>query len=396
MASEQQIEATLWNRPTTWQAYCDLARQNEGLTQKEQQYICSGLVVLAQVLGDNFLQRVFSLNLPKVEERHPLVLLANGTPSAQLSLGRLGETLKVLEGVTHFRSLVKFLKDARSFNSAVAHIEVAARLQSAGYEIVDLEPKVRNGKADVLARKNGEEFFIEVSTVGGGRKKEEYPRETAHAIWTPILVSGCIPAGRIYRIISEEDRAKYQGEIKKIIEEVKTKGRCLEIEHKGALDIFIALRDKGRELDICLQGKGLEHGCVGPPLTKDQIRSVIERFGEEISQLPEDKPSVVTVYANDLTPFYVQRDQVLEEVASGMESTMTNKDNIILFVLIVPEGCFETQNKYKRYNLSNSKTVVQRPFVRECRETILAVKNMNARFSCPSGILSAFLDVQRS
>jgi hypothetical protein len=390
-ASEQQAEETLWKSPTTWQAYCDQACQNEELTHDDQQYVCSGLRVLGQILGDDFLQRIFRLNLPKSEGRHPLVyILGNGAPSAQLYLGRLGETLKALEGVQRFQILKKFLKEASRFNSAVAHAEVAAKLQSAGYEI-ELEPKVRNGRADVFARKSGDEFLIEVSTVGEGAEGK-YARETAHAIWPRILVTGCIPGGRIHRILSEGERNKYQSEIEDVIEEVKTKGCCREIEHTGAFDIFIAPRDKAKELDICLRAKGMEYGCCGPLITTDQINRVMTRFDDKISQLPKDKPGIVVVYANDLTPFYMARDQVLEEIAHGMEQIVANKHNIILFVLVVPEGCFENRNRYARTDLGNNRTIVQRPLVRGSRENILAVNNMNARFSSPPEIRGAFIN----
>jgi len=391
MTSEQRVEETLWNSPTTWQAYCDQVCQNQELTQDEQQYVCFGLRVLGQILGDDFLQHIFRLNLPKGKERHSLVyILCNRAPSAQLYLGRLGETLKALEGVQRFPILEKSLEDASRFNSAVAHAEVAARFQSADYEI-ELEPKVGNGKADVLARKNDDEFFIEVSTVGEG-SEGRYTRETANAIWPLVLVRGCIPAGRIHRILNEGERDKYQGEIEKVIEGVKTEKCCREIEHEGALDIFIAPRDKAEELDICLRAKGMEHGCFGPPLTTDQIARVMRRFNDKTSQLPTDKPSIVVVYANGLTPFYVARDQVLEEISREMEIIMNNRDNIILFVLVVPEGCFETQNRYARTDLGNNRTTVQRPLVRGSRENILAVSNMNTRFGCPPEVLDAFLN----
>lgn len=391
MTLEQQVEETLWNSPTTWQAYCDQARQNEELTQDEQQYVCSSFRVLGQAFGDEFLQHIFRLSLPKGKERHPLVyMLGNGAPSTQLYLGKLGETLKSLERVPGFPTLKKFLKDASRFNSGVAQAEVAARVQSADYEI-GLEPKVGNGKADVLARENNDEVFIEVSTVGEGGEGK-YARETAHAIWPPIVVSGCIPAGRIHRILNEGERDKYQSEIEEVIAEVQTKGFYREIEHKDALDIFIAPRDKVAELDVCLRAKGMERGCSGPPLTTNQIDRVMTRFEDKISQLPKDKPSIIIVYANALTPFYMARDQVLEEMAPRMEMIMASKDNIILFVLVVPEGCFESQNRYARKELGNNRTFVQRPLMRESRENILIVENMKARFSRPSRMLSAFLD----
>lgn len=390
-ASERQVEKTLWDSPTTWQAYCDQACRNEELTHDEQQYVCSGLRVLERVFGDDFLPYIFRLNLPKGKERHPLVyMLVNGAPSTQLYLGRLGETLKALKRVQKFQTLEKFLKDASMFNGAVAHAEVAARLQSADYEI-ELEPKVGNGKVDVLARKNGEEFFIEVSVVGEG-DEGKYARETAHAIWPRILVTGCIPAGRIHRILSEEERDKYQGEIEGAIAEVQTKGVCREIKHEDDFDVFIAPRDKAKELHICLRAKAMEYGCYGPLLTTDQINRVMRKFDDKISKLPKDKPGIVVVYANDLTPFYMARDQVLKEIAHGMKKIVANKHNIILFVLIVPEGCFENGNRYARTDLGNNRTIVQRPIVRGSRENILAVTNMNARFSCPPKIRGAFLN----
>ena len=154
----------------------------------------------------------------------------------------------------------------------------------------------------------------------------------------------------------------------------------------------MAPRDKAEELDIYLRAKGMEHGCCGLPLTADQIARVMTRFDGRTSQLPKDKPGIVVVYANDLTPFYVARDQVLEEMARGMEMIMASKHNIVLFVLVVPEGCFENQNRYARKGLNNNGTVIQRPLVRESRENILVVKNMNAGFGCPQKILGAFLD----
>lgn len=390
MTPDQEVKETLWNSPTTWQAYCDRARQNELLTQNEQQYVCSGLGVLGRVFGDNFLQHIFRLNLPKGKERHPLVhMLSNGAPSTQLYAGRLGEILEVLKGAPRFQSLQKFLKDATMFDGAIAHAEVAARLKSAGYQI-ELEPKVGNGKADVLARENDNEFFIEVSTVGEG-DEGKYARETAHAIWPLIVVSGCIPAGQILRILKEGERDKYQSEIEKAIAEVQTKGVYREIVHKDALDIFIAPRDKVAELDACLRAKGMERGCVGPPYTTDQIDRVMTRFGKKTVKL-KDKPGIIVVYANDLTPFYMARGQVLEEIAHGMEEIIANKHNIILFVLVVPEGCFENENRYARTDVDSNRTIVQRPLVRESRENILAVKNVNARLGCPPKMLGAFLN----
>jgi len=306
-----------------------------------------------------------------------------------LYLGRLGETLKALEGIPRFQSLQKFLKDAAMFNSAIAHAEVAARLKNVGYQI-ELEPEVRNGKADVSARENDNKFFIEVSTVGEG-DLGKYARETAHAIWPLIVVSGCIPAGQIHKILSEEERKRYQREINAKIAEVQTNGVCRKIEHKNTLDIFIASRDKAAELDACLSAKHMERGCVGPPYTTNQIDRVMTRFEDKVSQL-RGKPGMVVVYANDLIPFYMTPGQVSEEITLGMEEIIANKHNIILFVLVVPEGCFENENRYALTRVDNNRTIVQRPFVRGCRENILAVKNMNARFGCPPKMLGAFLN----
>jgi len=384
----EQAKGTLWDSPTTWQAYCDQACKNELLTQDERQYVRFGLGVLGNAFGDDFLQHIFRLNLPKGKQRHPLVyILNNGAPSTQLYAGRLGEILEILKKVPRFQSLQKLLKDASMFDSAIAHAEVAARLKNVGYKI-ELEPNVGNSKADVLARENDDEFFIEVSTVGEG-DEGKYARETAHDVWPLILVRGCIPAGHIHRILSEGERDKYQSEIEEAIAEVQLKGVCREIEHKEALDIFVGPRDKVAELDACLRAKGMERGCVGPPYTTDQISRVMTRLGEKTRQL-EDKPGIVVVYANDLTPFYMEPDQVLEEMACGMEMTIASKDNIMLLVLVVPEGCFEYQNRYTRRDIGN-RTIVQRPLVREVRETIQVVKNMNARFACPTKIFDAFL-----
>jgi len=390
MTHDQEVRETLWNSPTNWQAYCDRVRQNELLTHDEQQYVCYGLGVLGRIFGDNFLQHIFRLSLPKGEERHSLVyMLTNGAPSTQLYLGRLGETLKTLEEIPRFESLQKFLKDAAMFDSAIAHAEVAARLKNVGYQI-ELEPEVGNGKADVLARENDNEFFIEVSTVGEG-DEGKYARETVHAIWPLIVMSGCIPAGQIHRILNEGERNKYQIEIEKVIAEVQMKGICREIEHRDALDIFIAPRNRAADLDACLRDNRMERGCVGPPYTADQIDRVMTRFEDEVSQL-KGKLGIVVVYANALIPFYMARDQVLGKIALEMEEIVANKHNILLFVLVVPEGCFEDENRYALTRVDNNRTIVQRPLMRESRENILAVHNRNARFTCPPKMLGAFIN----
>ncbi len=389
-ATEAQLKGTLWNSPTTWKAYYDRARQNEELTQDEQERVCSGLVTLEQTLGTDFLRRIFCLDLPKSRERHPLAYALTGSaPSVQLHLGRFGKTLKSLEEFQGFKTLITLLKDAGQFNHAVAQAEVAARIQRVGYNI-ELEPKVGGKKADILARDGSDEFFVEVSTVGEG-DESKYARETAHAIWSLVQPNGCIAFGRIYRIINQKERDKYCGEIEKVIEEVKTQGHCHKIEHGGVFDIFIGLPGKAEELDMCLRSKGMKRECCGPQLTADQVARVVTRFRKEAGRPPHDKPRIIVVYANDFTPFYMVRDQLLEDLAGGIEEVIGSKDNIILLVLVVPEGCFENRNKYVCRDFGNNRTFVQRPLVRDSRENILVVRNLNARFHCPSKIVGAFV-----
>ena len=317
-----------------WDKYEQQSDLIEPLSDANKHLTKTGIRYLRVLLGEDFLQRA-------AKDGNSILAwyFLNAAPSARLSLIRLVEELKALEGSPNFNGLVARLKDGRRAEEALTVLDAAYKFSRVGFQ-VSFDPKNTNvGDNHVPDLKlfdcdSAEEVFVEVSQLRKGGHRELDSR-TYHMIFQAVhdAISACPGAWdftkprvlpcvrvRVLKGLGDKDLIEVIGELKRLILEVATINKYKEFTFKDAVEAAISPAHDHSKAKAWATARKMRDDLVEGPLIKlNEIAKVRGKIIAELEQLPPDKAGVIVIPADQsLLPWMYDPREIILEIADEL------------------------------------------------------------------------------
>ena len=355
----------------TWDQHMDRLTRSENLSPQDQAEVLRGLAKLRETFDDDWLWETASEGF-----RHPLTgKLFNYAPWSQLWIAQFGNKLAYVSQLAGFNKIEGRLKSVTEYPGAEREVLTASRFQGTGLE-VELQPNVEGGKSDIRTWIGGQDFYIEVTSLGTPLE-EKKASDTLWQLAPPPGDPDVLVACQIHRALSKPRIKEFRLAFEQAVNQVKeTKAHC-HISEPGVLDYLVAHKDKSVEFEVLLEKYGMEHSISGPPYETDDIRRLkrtISVKAKKKSQLPKGKPGLLVIFANlyrwdDKKPY--------DDLVGQIEETVYDEDHLVAAVMVMGAGEFGARDE--TINKSHF-TLVRKVFHDFWQETTLVIKNRYAHY----------------
>ena len=364
----------------SWDYHFDIVKQMCDVSLEEKLRILQGMKQLRTSMGSERLKDA-------VEMGHPILgTLANQAPSARYWLANLGKKLIMLGDVPNIDTLKQMLASKELFSSALAELEIAAKMKMAGFSI-ELHPRANSKESDIRVNVDGQDYFMEI-TVMRASSDERKARKTFDDLTTRFLMDSRISiAGEIHKPLSLPSIRRLQEKIRKSIDLAVEEKRCIEISEPRVIDYFICPSGKQDEFKEWSKKKGLTGTFVGPTIDVDEIRRIRQAFAEKCKQLPRNKPGLIVIYGHNI--FLGLGGDYFRNLSDLLEETIYDHRRLIGGVIVStyfsgqpPEIEVKEMPSYVFRRNFDAHTLSQ--------EDVLIIKNKYSEFPINEKLLRAF------
>ena len=360
-----------------WNHYINRLDEIRDLSIEEIKSIKMGFRYLMLFLGKDWLKYAINSN-------HQIIgYMRNLAPSAQRWVSNIGHKLNCIKKVNGLHNLISRLKNENEFESAFAELEFASLLKKSGLNI-SLYPEVGSMKADILAFKNGEEFYFEITTL----HSSEYSlraHKTFYALTQPFIYDPRIQiACKIDKVLSPPHIEEIRKKIIRGIEEAINNRKCVELREDGVYKYFIAPETLGSEVKKWIEREGLTASCAGPVLAtfSDELRRLRRKIEYEARQLPPDKLGIIVIY----NPFIFPRSDSYEDIVEEIEENIYRCQSVIFCILIFDYLGGQQPDYIDKGNYIIARNVTREVYLKD----ILIIVNTFSKFKNPRKHLNLF------
>jgi len=370
---EQQIPVL------TWKQHLDAVTKNESFGDTEKKEILDGIQKVIEVFGEDWPQQA-------AKTGHPLLhYLQIDDWWTQLWLADLGRRLGFLEGIPKFNDLLKRLKNSDQYIGAEPELDTASRIKAAGFAI-ELYPKVKKGEADIKTTVDGDELYLEVTSLEESRTWRR-AWNTFDQLGFPYVFDREVEIhSRIHKILAKPRVSEFRAKMERAIAKVKVTKEYEYVGEKQVFDCLVLHRGNRGQLDTLLNTYRMEKGRIGPPLPEDDMRRLESKFWDEIVQIPRNKPSVIVVYCQS-SQFY-KGDDFFDELVYGIEDTIYEHNNLVFGIVV------------NRLDAKGKNICLRKPnytLVRKSRhgwlsEDVIIIENRYSSFTHSQKLIAAFTD----
>ena len=367
-------------RLANWNYHFDIVKQMSDVSSEQKLRILDGMKQLRTTMGSEWLKDA-------VEMGHPiLITLANQAPCARYQLADLGKKLTTLSDVPNFDRLKQMLANKELFSSAIAEVEIAARMKMAGFS-TKLYPRADSKESDIRVNVDGQDYFIEITVMRAPHEERKAHRTFDDLGMSFLMDSRASIAGKIYKTLSRPSIRRLQEKIRKSIDIAVKEKRCIEIYEPRVIDYFICPNDKQDEIQEWIKKKRLTGTIVGPPVYVDEPRRIRQTFVQKYRQLPKNEPGLIVIYGHNL--FLGLREKSFRNLSELLEETIYELDRLIGGVIVstylgvrTPEIKVKETPSYVFRRNFDANTLSQ--------EDVLIIKNRHSEFPINEKLLRAF------
>jgi len=298
----------------SWDKYilqCDLIE----LSDVDRQRAKDSFQYLRGVLGEGYLRRAY-------RQQNPMLFwyFTNAAGRARLSLIRLAEALKGLQGAPGYEAILKRIRRPKSLEDLLegrSVIEVAQKFLRAGFS-VEFEPRVsvpnhlgvaahKRPDMRITDKETGEELIVEVSRMLPSDRQNLIDR-TYDVIWRVLIDDAMhsdpeafkdllnprylLPYARIHRGIDDHELKGIVEQIRKLVDQVRSSGEFGEMIIPDTIEVGIASYDDHGPALEWAAGRGIRENDLveGPDLLSDEVVRAKVKLREKLKQLPENMP----------------------------------------------------------------------------------------------------------
>lgn len=312
---------------------------------------------LRLALGEDYLRRADGRDNPML-----LWYFTDWSDGIRLSMIRLSEALKALEGAPGYKAILKRIKKPVTLDEMLegkSVIEVAYKFFQSGF-FIEFEPRVSvmdyRGVASpkypdikIVDRETGEEIIVEVSRMMPSAH-QNLTSHTYHVIHhvlvfesmqcdpearkNPTCPRHILPYAKILKGIEDGELKVIVEQIRKLVEQVRASGEFGELIIPDTIEVGIAsYHDHVRAREWVADRGMREHDLVeGANILRDEISRAKRKLREKITeQLPNDKPGIVVLTpANENVVLFVYE---IERLAAALAEEVGTHPKLLCAVM---------------------------------------------------------------
>jgi len=312
-----------------WAKMINSCMSIEDLSEKERREAQEAFRILKDVLGEHFLDMVFSKD-------HPIFFnLINMVAWTRRWIVWVANALKNTLIYDENKVLIKSFKSIDKYYEALSLLKYTDKLYKAGFKI-SINPPVGKKVPDIqiVNENNGERIVIEVS-IQYESEREKKAAKTTMAIFNSVIHStpGIAFSGVVYKTLADKHLNDIVNQVKAFALKSKTENifNYLSIPH--TLDIATAPNDKDPKLIQWAKERGMQPGeFAGPDDGVNHIHRLEGKVDKEQKQINHKGPGIVIIEDNN---FFLRTSDITEIIAK-VEDIAYKYGNIS--VLIVSGG----------------------------------------------------------
>ncbi|MBI5806278.1 hypothetical protein HZA73_09550 [candidate division TA06 bacterium] len=309
-----------------WAKMANSCTTIEGLSEKEIKDAQDAFRTVKDVLGEHFLDMVFS-------EDHPIFFnLINMVAYTRRWIIWVANALKGSLIYDQRKVLIKYFKSPDRYHEALSLLKYSDKLHKAGFKI-KINPPVGNKIADIqiVNEENDELIIIEVSIqYESVREKEAFKTMIAISRSVIQFTPGITFSGAVYRIMAEKHLSEIINQVQVFAIKAKTENIFSQLSIPHTLDIAIAPNDNNPKLIQWAKERGMQPGdFAGPDAEVNHIHRLEAKVYTEQKQLSTDSPGIIIIEDNN----FIFRTSDITEIIAKVENIVYKYNNISLLII---------------------------------------------------------------